>query len=78
MLPGETVRSGAPETCPTCKVRTFNEVCLSATGYYIGRYCSCGPYSRESHYYPSRKTADEALATGLVKWRTDEYTGGKS
>ena len=78
MLLGETVRSGASETCRTCKIKTENEVCLSYAGYYIGRMCNCGPYSRESHYYPSRKTADEALATGLIKWRTDEYTGDSS
>ena len=78
MLLGETVRSGAPEICTTCKIKTFNEVLISAAGYYIGRFCNCGPYSRESHYYPSRKAADEALATGLIKWRTDEYTGEKS
>lgn len=76
MLPGETVKSGAPEICPTCKIETENEVLLSGAGYYIGRMCNCGPYSRESHYYHSRKAAEDALKTNTVKWRTDKYTGG--
>jgi hypothetical protein len=33
------------------------EVCHSAAGYYIGTWCNCGPYSRESGYY---RTSDEA------------------
>ena len=75
-LPKETVHLGANPICSRCGICTHNEVCLSAAGYYIGRMCNCGPYSRESHYYPSRKAVDEALTTRLVKWRTNEYTGG--
>ena len=78
MLLGETVRSGASETCPKCKFKTENEVCLSYAGYYIGRMCNCGPYSRESHYYQSGMAAEVALKTDSVKWRTDEYTGDSS
>ena len=27
-------------------------------------YCHCGPYTRESGYYPSRELAEAALQTG--------------
>lgn len=31
-------------------------------GYYLGTYCKCGPYSRETDYMKTRKEAEEALA----------------
>lgn len=40
-------------------------VCKSAAGYYIGRYCNEGPYSRESGYFRTREDAENALNTGL-------------
>lgn len=64
MIPGETIASGAPSTCPECKVKLENQVCRSAAGYYIGTYCDCGPYSRESGYYKTREIAQEALDSG--------------
>lgn len=33
----------------------------SAAGYYVGRYCDEGPYSRESFYYNTSAQAQEAL-----------------
>jgi len=36
-------------------------VLKSAAGYYIGRVCDDGPYSRDSGYYPTRKEATLAL-----------------
>jgi hypothetical protein len=60
-LPGETIRTGAPGTCPDCGVKVENEVHMSAAGYYIGTYCNCGPYSRESGYYRTRAEAEAAL-----------------
>lgn len=64
MLPGETINSGAPMTCPECGVTVEPDVHLSAAGYYIGTYCNCGPYSCESGYYPSEEAARTAMAAG--------------
>ena len=46
MLPGETIHSGASRTCTTCNITVVEQVCYSASGYYIGTTCNCGPYSR--------------------------------
>ena len=62
-LPGETIATGASRTCTDCNIVLKNEVCRSAAGYYIGTMCDCGPYSRESGYYPSRESAEIALET---------------
>jgi hypothetical protein len=40
----------------------------SAAGYYVGTWCDCGPYSRESGYYQTAEEARSALDTGLY-WR---------
>jgi len=69
MLPGETIMSGAPETCPDCGVTPELDVHMSGAGYYIGTFCGCGPYSRESGYYPTREAAEAALESGEVAWR---------
>ena len=64
MIPGETIASGAPDTCPDCQVKVKLEVLMSGAGYYIGTRCNCGPYSRESEYYKNREVASAALKTG--------------
>ena len=64
MLPGETIATGAKNPCPDCQVRLVNQVLQSAAGYYIGTFCNCGPYSRESGYYPSREHAEKAMKAG--------------
>ena len=69
MLPGETISSGASDTCEDCGVKLELQVLRSAAGYYIGAICDCGPYSRESDYYPSREKAELALNTGFIKLR---------
>lgn len=49
----------------TCKSgRSLNpEVLRSAAGYYLGYFCAhCGPYSRETGYYPTRQAAEADLA----------------
>lgn len=53
VLPGETIASGAPGVCCDCKTELVPDVHRSAAGYYIGTFCECGPYSRESGYYDS-------------------------
>lgn len=64
VMPGETISTGAPSTCSDCGVKLKFEVLHSPAGYYIGTQCHCGPYSRESGYYRSRKAAQAALDTG--------------
>lgn len=61
MRPKETILSGAPHRCPSCRVCAPFEVLKSAAGYYIGTQCKCGPYTRESIYYSSREEAEEDL-----------------
>ena len=63
-LPGETLATGAPPTCEDCEVAVTPEVQSSAAGYYVGTYCECGPYSRESGYYPTREKAEVVLISG--------------
>lgn len=36
-------------------------VCKSAAGYYIGRMCDEGPYSRDSVYYKTEKQCKDDL-----------------
>ena len=62
MLPGETLASGAAETCPDCGITLTLRV-LRSNAYYIGTQCNCGPYSRESQYYPTAEAAQHALDT---------------
>ena len=60
-LPGETLDGGASPTCDECGVTVQLQVCHSAAGYYVGTWCNCGPYSRESGYYQRREEAQAAL-----------------
>ena len=64
MLPGETIASGADPVCPDCGQPAVLGVYQSAAGYYIGTYCGCGPYSRESGYY---RTYDEAKRAMILE-----------
>ena len=64
MLNGETIATGAAPTCEDCGVTPPLKVYLSGGGYYVGTYCHCGPYSRESGYYPSKEAAVAALEAG--------------
>lgn len=63
-LKGETIATGAPSTCSDCNVILENEVLQSAAGFYIGTFCNCGPYSRESGYFATREDAEKALELG--------------
>ena len=64
-IPGETIATGAPTTCPDCGETPELSVHRSNAGYYIGTYCNCGPYSRESGYYKTFKEASDALKSGF-------------
>lgn len=62
---GETLATGAAETCDECHTTPELDVHTSPAGYYVGTYCKCGPYSRESGYYRTRDLAQTALDKGL-------------
>jgi len=58
-LPGEI---NAPDECEDCKSPLPLQVLMSGGGYYIGTFCpECGPYSRESDYFPTREAAQAEL-----------------
>ena len=62
-LVGETIATGASPQC--CGKTLELKVLSSAAGYYIGTFCDkCGPYSRESGYFPNRGAAQSALDSG--------------
>lgn len=54
----------ADRGCPTCGGMPKIAVYRSGAGFYVGSWCRCGPYSRESGYYPSREGAEVALPPG--------------
>ncbi len=67
-LAGECVNDDVT-VCMSCQSDLAIGVYQSAAGFYIGFFCNeCGPYSRESGYYPTREKAQEALDTGNY-WR---------
>jgi len=63
MMPGETIFTGASPKCNDCGVETILQVCKSGAGYYLGTYCNCGPYSRETGYYETKEIARHLLET---------------
>lgn len=68
VLPGETITGpdGTGENrCRHCEEQLFLRVCRSNAGYYVGTWCKCGPYSRESGYYLTREEAQAALDSGV-------------
>jgi len=63
-LPGETLHTGADPICAVCKQTAKMRVCHSNAGFYIGSYCGCGPYTRESlHYWQDINQAVHAFNT---------------
>ena len=64
MMNGETIATGAADKCGDCGVNVTLQVCRSGAGYYVGTYCNCGPYSRESGYYATQFEASAALTSG--------------
>jgi uncharacterized Zn finger protein len=62
-FPGETGHINTE--CMDCGSPLPAKVLKSGAGYYIGTFCdNCGPYSRESGYYPDLVSAQEALRKG--------------
>lgn len=69
VMPKETIATGAEETCEDCGEILELKVCHSNAGYYIGTWCNCGPYSRETDYYPSREAAQTDLDNRQFNFR---------
>jgi len=63
-LPGETIADGAAPRCEDCGRMPRLDVYKSGAGFYVGTYCSCGPYTRESGYYSTQELAQTALHSG--------------
>lgn len=63
-LPGETISTGASPRCEDCHKMPKIDVYSTPAGYYVGTYCDCGPYSRESDYYRDHESAQRALNSG--------------
>ena len=63
MLPGECAGDGVETlTCTDCHTEMKLDVHMSGAGYYLGFFCErCGPWSRESGYFKTRKAAQKAL-----------------
>lgn len=71
-MDAETVNGGAPQQCPDCKNLHGPEV-MRTCGYYIGYWCDCGPYSRETSYFKTREEAERVLA----EMKKGERTGSQ-
>lgn len=56
-----SIATGAPDTCPDCGTKLELNVHESRAGFYLGTWCRCGPYSRETDYYRTREDAEQAL-----------------
>jgi NAD-dependent SIR2 family protein deacetylase len=60
--PGELKGFQKEVECSECKKKLQLRVCRSNAGYYLGYYCpDCGPYSRETVYYPKESQAETDL-----------------
>ena len=62
----ETILTGAKSICQDCKTVLNPKVLHSNAGFYIGTLCECGPYSRESGYFKTRKEAEKQLPQYLA------------
>lgn len=51
---------GKPD-CPDCGEDLALEVFQDDQGYYIGTYCKCGAYDRESQYFCTEEDARQEL-----------------
>ena len=60
VLKGETIARGAASTCPDCGTKLELKV-FHTCMYYVGTWCKCGPYSRETVYFETLDEAETAL-----------------
>ena len=63
-LPHETIATGADPRCSDCGSMPALGVYRSGAGFYIGSWCGCGPYTRESGYFATREQAEQAFKRG--------------
>lgn len=54
-------------TCTDCKQELLPQVLKSAAGYYVGTFCHCGPYSRETGYFRTKEEVADVLPLFLKK-----------
>lgn len=71
VLPEETLATGGAPTCKDCGVTPKLDVYSTPAGYYVGTYCNCGPYSRESDYFDKPEDARKALNSGAFSRDND-------
>lgn len=64
MIAGETILSGAADTCGSCNIKLVLQPLRSGAGWYLGTACYCGPYSRESIYFETEEEAKKAISSG--------------
>ena len=64
VMQGETILTGASCKCSECNQAVTLGVYRSNAGYYIGTWCGCGPYSRESQYFATRDLATHFFEKG--------------
>ena len=64
---GETIATDAAPRCDDCGRMPRLDVYESRAGFYIGTFCGCGPYSRESGYYPTVEAARAAFGRGYSR-----------
>lgn len=72
----ETILLGASPMCDECGVTPELDVYSTPAGYYVGTYCNCGPFSRESGYYPTYDAAKKALDSGMFGRSSDFNPSG--
>ena len=59
--------------CVDCDASLVLTVCRSSAGFYLGSWCTCcGPYSRETGYFATRKEAKAALDAYLEEGEKPE------
>lgn len=50
--------------CNSCHKSLELKPMKSSAGYYMGRSCDCGPYSRESKYFSSKAELEIQVKSG--------------
>ena len=66
MVPGECIGGDKETVCGECNTTLPLKVCHSPAGYYLGYICpNCGPFSRESRYFPTEQEAELSLKSWL-------------
>ena len=60
----ETLSEHPDLPCEDCGWVPSLDVYRSAAGFYVGTWCGCGPYSRESGYFVTWGEAQDALQAG--------------